>query len=219
MAQSGDEVVNFPERSRTTESPTRDRILEAAIELFAAVGFGSASLRDIADLAFVNVAAIYHYFPSKERLLVEIIEGSVGDSYFPARDIVERAPGPAQALIGLTRHHVRSHCLGSREAAITDRDMGVLSPDVRERVVGLRDAYEKLWDQVLAQGEEEGCFAIEDRAVTRIAVLTMCSQVATWYKREGRLDVADIADSYARLVVRMVGLRRQPALKARAAGH
>jgi AcrR family transcriptional regulator len=47
---------------------TRRRILEAALALFAAEGFDSASTRAIAEQAGVNLPAIQYYFGSKEGL-------------------------------------------------------------------------------------------------------------------------------------------------------
>lgn len=186
----------------------RGRIRAAAIELFGTQGYGSTGLREIADIAAVNVASIYHYFRSKEDLLVSIIEELYRDTYAPAAEIVERAPGSAAALVALTRHHVAIHCQQAAAATISDRELGVLKVPARQRILALRDGYEQLWAELLARGVEEGAFRVDDPEVTRLAVLGMCSQVAGWYRPGGRLDAAELADAYARLVLRIVGYRR-----------
>src|SRR5262249_60740681 len=53
---------------------TRLRILEAALELFAASGFEGASTRTIAERAGVNLPAIQYYFGSKEGLYRAVVE-------------------------------------------------------------------------------------------------------------------------------------------------
>jgi AcrR family transcriptional regulator len=53
---------------------TRARILEAALELFAANGFDGASTRTIAERAGVNLPAIQYYFGSKEGLYRAVVE-------------------------------------------------------------------------------------------------------------------------------------------------
>ncbi len=53
---------------------TRGRILEAALELFAASGFEGASTRTIAERAGVNLPAIQYYFGSKEGLYRAVVE-------------------------------------------------------------------------------------------------------------------------------------------------
>jgi len=51
----------------------RDRILEAAGEVFAECGFRSATVRRICQRAGVNIAAINYYFGGKERLYSEVL--------------------------------------------------------------------------------------------------------------------------------------------------
>ena len=59
MSQPGDE--------------TRQRLLEAAGEIFAEKGFQAATVRDICGRAGANLAAVNYHFGDKERLYVEVI--------------------------------------------------------------------------------------------------------------------------------------------------
>jgi len=52
---------------------SRDRILEAAGEVFAECGFRSATIRRICQRAGVNIAAINYYFGGKEKLYSEVL--------------------------------------------------------------------------------------------------------------------------------------------------
>ncbi|MBW2526198.1 MAG: TetR/AcrR family transcriptional regulator [Deltaproteobacteria bacterium] len=56
---------------------TRDKILDAADQLFGAVGFDAASTRLIADESGVNKALIHYHFSTKEALF-----GAVLDRYY-----------------------------------------------------------------------------------------------------------------------------------------
>ncbi len=53
---------------------TRERILEAAGEIFAEYGFRCATVRKICEQARVNVAAINYHFHSKEELYSEVLK-------------------------------------------------------------------------------------------------------------------------------------------------
>jgi len=55
-------------------SDKREHILTSAEKLFAEKGFDGTSVRDIAQLAGVNLAMISYYFGSKEKLLEALIE-------------------------------------------------------------------------------------------------------------------------------------------------
>jgi len=52
----------------------RERILDIALDLMSEHGAGATSMRKLAAACGVNVAAIYHYFPSKAELLRSVIE-------------------------------------------------------------------------------------------------------------------------------------------------
>lgn len=52
----------------------RERIMQAAIEIFSAAGFDSASVADIAAAAEVAKGTLYLYFPSKEQLFEEVYQ-------------------------------------------------------------------------------------------------------------------------------------------------
>ncbi len=52
---------------------TRDRLLDAAVDLFARHGFHGTSIRDIAEGAGANVAAGHYHYGSKEGLYLEVL--------------------------------------------------------------------------------------------------------------------------------------------------
>ncbi|HTU21127.1 MAG TPA: CerR family C-terminal domain-containing protein [Gemmataceae bacterium] len=57
----------------STDNP-RERLLEAAGEIFAEKGFKGATVREIIDRAGVNIAAVNYYFRDKERLYIEAVK-------------------------------------------------------------------------------------------------------------------------------------------------
>jgi TetR/AcrR family transcriptional regulator, regulator of cefoperazone and chloramphenicol sensitivity len=52
---------------------TRDRIIDAAGEIFAERGFEATTVRDICHAAGANIAAVNYYFGDKQRLFVEAV--------------------------------------------------------------------------------------------------------------------------------------------------
>ena len=55
-----------------TNKGVRDRLLDAAEELFCEHGFEGASIRDIAAIAKCNIASVNYYFGGKEKLYEEV---------------------------------------------------------------------------------------------------------------------------------------------------
>ena len=53
---------------------TRERILEAAVQVFANKGFESATIREICSSAKANLAAVNYHFGDKRRLYIEAVK-------------------------------------------------------------------------------------------------------------------------------------------------
>ncbi len=61
-------------RKLTKGERTQQRILQAALELFSEQGFATTSVRDIAARAGITHVGLIHHFPSKDDMLVRILE-------------------------------------------------------------------------------------------------------------------------------------------------
>jgi len=55
----------------TNHRKTRQRLLEAACEVFAGKGYSDATIAEISERAGANIAAVNYYFHDKETLYVE----------------------------------------------------------------------------------------------------------------------------------------------------
>jgi AcrR family transcriptional regulator len=53
---------------------TRQRIVEAAMELFWLKGYGSTSIADILNGSQVNSGSLYYFFPGKQDVLIAVLE-------------------------------------------------------------------------------------------------------------------------------------------------
>lgn len=56
------------------KSERRERIFSAAVDLFNKKGFSNTSMQDIAEKASLAVGTLYNYFPSKNDLLLDIMQ-------------------------------------------------------------------------------------------------------------------------------------------------
>src|SRR3954452_15086346 len=89
---------------RPGPSDTRETILRAAREAFAAEGYGATSLRSVARDAGVDPALVIHFFGSKAGLFT----AAVGWPFDPDAEIARVvADGPGSVGINLARMFVR----------------------------------------------------------------------------------------------------------------
>lgn len=68
-----------PDLPPSSESSSKDRILDAALSLFAKKSFEGARVDEIAQAAGVNKALIYYYFKSKDEILEALFQGAIAD--------------------------------------------------------------------------------------------------------------------------------------------
>ena len=66
-------------RSGKVRQEKRDRIIDAAVDVFADKGFRAARISDIARAAGVADGTIYLYFDNKDELLITIFEEKMGE--------------------------------------------------------------------------------------------------------------------------------------------
>src|SRR5215475_14902425 len=87
--------------------PMRDAILAAAVQLFAEYGYHAAPLRDMARIAGIQAASIYHHYPSKQALLIEIMETHMQRLNNGLEYILRTHTDPLQRLYEAIAHHIR----------------------------------------------------------------------------------------------------------------
>ena len=75
---------------------TRDRILQAALQVFAQKGYHRAAVDDIVHASSTSKGAVYHHFPNKEALFLALVDE------FSARlaEAIAEAIGDAHGALG-----------------------------------------------------------------------------------------------------------------------
>jgi AcrR family transcriptional regulator len=98
----GSDEIRAPRRDAVRN---RARLVEAAAHAFREDGLG-ASVNAIAQRAGVNVATLYRHFPTKDALIVAVLE-TVLEPLVAARDQALATEDPAEALPTFFREAVR----------------------------------------------------------------------------------------------------------------
>ncbi len=78
-------------RDPAPETSTRDKLLRAAIQLFAAKGYAGTSVKDIVELANVNISLVSYHFNGKEGLFRSCLE-QFGNTRLVAAERALRSP-------------------------------------------------------------------------------------------------------------------------------
>jgi TetR/AcrR family transcriptional repressor of nem operon len=159
-------------------SETRDRIVFAAMRLFALKGYGSTSVADILQAAEVNAGSLYHVFPGKQDVLVAVLDmylaGIQRMLLDPAWEGVEDPIERVFALLARYRGAlVSSECtygcpIGSLALELHEPD-----PPVRERLAANFDAWTAAIERCFRDAGPRLPVDVDRRALAVFALTTM----------------------------------------------
>ncbi len=191
---------SYPAKLTEHAVETRQAILDAALDAFFEHGYQGATMRDIGRRVGLNSASLYYYFPSKEAILHHVMLRAMQELLHGAQQALAQAGhSPLERLQAVLRTHITFHGSRRKEAIVGEMELRVLPPHLRQDVVALRDRYERMLRELLAQGIAAGAFRPVDVALTVRAMIWACSSVVQWYRPDGPLSLSTIADYYIRL--------------------
>ncbi|MEK1889080.1 MAG: TetR/AcrR family transcriptional regulator [Phyllobacterium sp.] len=197
--------------ARTTGSDggkTRSAIDAAAKRLIARVGYEAMSMRQLADEVGVQSAAFYHYYPNKQQLLFSIMHEHMVrllDAWgYESRKVQE----PLERLSAFIRFHIYYHVERRDDVHIGNMELRSLTPENRAVIVGLRARYENGLREILDDGLDARQFVIDDIALMTRAIIAMTTGVNVWFRADDRLTVAEVAEKYVQMGLRLVGAKK-----------
>jgi AcrR family transcriptional regulator len=182
---------------------TRALICEKALLLSAQTGFEALTMRALSSAAGVQVAAIYHYFPDKQSLLASLLTAHFDGLLAAAHALPQAAPAP-QRLVNFATFHILHHANHRTEALLAAQELRSLNRANAGIILPKRQTYERLMRTILSEGVADGSFHVADIGLTSAAVLAMLTEVAIWYRPGGKASLDEVAQSYARMALKMV---------------
>lgn len=213
-----------------THKRTRERleqreqgILDAATELFASHGFHATSTRRIASAAGVSEGTVFHYFGSKNELMLAILHGFYHGLLNPgAERILDTVMDTQGRLEALAINHVQA--LGADNMLMmrllqvyVGVDLEIIEKSNESPLRSLNRSYVGYLDRVLREGMEREDLRgdLSVRATRDLFFGTLEYGLRTWMARTG--SCAGI-DMYVRELLDPIWRGLQPSLAETGSG-
>jgi len=181
-------------------------IRRVATDVFARQGYHGASLRQIAKACEITLGTLYHYYPSKQDLLAELMTDALQPLIDSGHRVREQYSGdPTTQLFEAVRRFVVITLEAPQLAIIADVELRSLTGDNATRALAMRDEYEGIVRTIVTEGRDSGVFHPGDTKMATFAVLAISNQPAYWFHDGGELTAAEVADAQAALALRLVG--------------
>ena len=181
--------------------------MAAGAELFEKRGYHDVSVQDLVDAVGLTKGAFYHHLSSKEELLFLILDEYMTYALERAR-LICAGDYTARWRVGLFVHDILD-AVDRYQAHVTVffQEYRWLREEDRRAIEAKRREFRALLRKVLDDGVADGSFRRDlDVSVTSLALIGMASWSYRWYRREGRMTAAQIADHLLTLV--LPGLER-----------
>ncbi|MEA2467352.1 MAG: hypothetical protein QOJ57_1478 [Thermoleophilaceae bacterium] len=173
-----------------------------AARVFAERGYDQTTVQDLADALGLAAGGLYHYFGSKEQLLIRICDQLMDPLLQQTQELIARGGAPADQLRELVRLWV-AHVVEHRDHMLVfQQERHVIEHGEQWRGVRKsRKDFERLVEGVLDEVRAESGGPPVDPRLALSALLGMVNHTAQWYRTRGRLSATEVADGYLELLL------------------
>jgi AcrR family transcriptional regulator len=182
-----------------------DPVLAAALGSFVATGYHGSNMRGIADGAGMSLSGVYTRYPSKQQLLVTILELTMAELEWRVPAAASEAHGPVQRLHRQVEALALFHVMRADLAFIGASEMRSLEQPDRDDIAGRRSRLQHRLDHDILDAVRNGSANCPRPLETARAIATMCTSLPQWFDSDGPTSAESVALEYADLAVRMVG--------------
>jgi AcrR family transcriptional regulator len=183
------------------ELETKERLLRVAIDLFAARGFAGTSIRDIAGAMGMSVSNIYHYYGSKEGILLSILERASGPLLQGLEGVALLDLPPLERFARLIDEHVELSHRVNRESRIYTIDLRQLPPEARAATREVQQRVLDVYVALLQPLADAGLVRSHNVTVTAFNVMAVINWSLRWYHPEGSVSPAQLVDELRTFVL------------------
>jgi AcrR family transcriptional regulator len=180
----------------------REQIIRVATHLMSKKGYEGASLQEIASQVGIHKSTLFHYFRSKEEILLVALGRGIEEVTINLEEILDNENlDPEEKLRLAILNHLHSLVRHIDNVNIYNTDLRSLSPRNMKKYLQTRKYYQTCLRKLISNYQESEMHlkGLNTRLIS-FAILGMCNWVAKWYKDSGPFTVEEIADCFFRIV-------------------
>lgn len=191
----------------------RERVVEAATQIFYERGFRNTTLDDVAERIGVTKPILYKSFSSKTELLAEICARGVQAALIELEQAQAQGLGSAATLEYFIPRYAAAILRAQRNIAINIREEKNLAPDDALRLGALRQQFLSGVEALLVACRAEGRIAVSDTRVAAFVIVGAVSWTTFWYNPGGVLSADAISKRISDVIMGMLDSRLQVTAK------
>ncbi len=179
-------------------SPDYDNIQESIVKqaasLFAHRGFAATSISDIAAACDCSKSRLYHYFESKEAILVYMLTEHVDRLLDGCSDILAGREDDVARFRRLIRFFMEIYAVSSDKHAVMLTCLEFLPTNVRKDVIKKQRQLIQIVTDVLARIRPDRAKDVSSAHIDSMLFFGMINWTYTWFRPDGRVLPTELAD-------------------------
>jgi AcrR family transcriptional regulator len=181
---------------------TRERVLDAAVVLFAEQGYDATSVAQVIERAGLTKGGFYHHFASKDALLYEVYGDLITRQLERMDEILSRGLPPADTLRVLILDLVESTAASAQRALVFWRELHRLDDAHTATYRAQRRRYHDAVRKLIRSAQSSGEFArVASADTVTFTIFGVINELPLWYRPSGRKKPAQIAAEIADFVL------------------
>ena len=181
----------------------RDKVVRAAVRLFAEKGFEATTVREIVEEAGVTKGGLYHYFESKDDLLFEIYTAMLRMQTRRMVTIAESDLPLPERLHAIIADVVVTSIADLDAATVFFQSFPLLEKSKQVQVRAERRTYHERVRDLVAEGQVAGVFRADVPADLVINYhFGAIHRLGMWYHADGELSGEQVGKHFADLMLR-----------------
>ena len=184
-----------------------DKILNAAIKVFAEQGYYKSTISQVAKEAGVADGTIYIYFKNKADILFNFFSYKTRMVFDRFKDEVEKADNAKDKLRNLIRSHLAEFQQEPNVAVVFQRE-ALNARHIDDALIkDISKMYLDILDEIIRLGQEEGCIRknFQKGLVKRFILGAVNEVINTWVATDGKYDLVSMADPLVDLCLKGIG--------------
>jgi TetR/AcrR family fatty acid metabolism transcriptional regulator len=193
----------------TAKSSKSDRILEAAVKVFARKGYTAATVAEVAREAGVADGTIYLYFKNKDDILVHFFRFKAQQVFDRFRAAVAAGADANAKLRNLVRAHLSEFQKDPDMALLYMVETHQARRAAEEQIRTMSKTYQDILSEILEQGQQEKLIRrdLYVGLVRRFIVGAVEETIGAWLHSGCDYDLVSMADPLVELFVRGIGVQ------------
>ena len=188
----------------TDPNSPKGRLLKAAAHLFRYKGYPRTTVRDLGKEVGILSGSLFHHYKTKDDILKAVMTECIILVTHQLKYTLAKKSDPRDRLLFLIRSEMEELLADTSDGGpVVVNEWRCLSESGQADILKLRDDYEKIWWDELANAQKSSIGVVDmDVVLLRRLIAGSIASCINWFQLDGDLSIDDLAAEVIKLILK-----------------